>query len=174
LEKSKERARAESEDRANRRPASRLVYSLPPLQVAQTHPPTRSEHPPKRLPTLSSHLNRFVSPPPPRNLPLFKSDGTPRPLPSVRLQWSQTSSLPRSHIRSALFRFKSFLSRFPRLLVRFRSLSFTGRLDQFESKISEVLFEHRVDDQEHVQMELWSSPGKEKVSSLSSLSLNQF
>ena len=39
----------------------------------------------------------------------------------------------------------------------------TGRLDQFESRISEVLFEHRLDDKEHVQLELWSCPGKEKV-----------
>ena len=45
-------------------------------------------------------------------------------------------------------------------------LCITGRLDQFESRISEVLFEHRIDDKEHVQLELWSSPGKEKVSLL--------
>ncbi|GAA5949430.1 hypothetical protein JCM3765_003406 [Sporobolomyces pararoseus] len=44
----------------------------------------------------------------------------------------------------------------------FRGLTL-GRLDQFESKISEVLFEHRIDDKEHVQLELWSSPGKEKT-----------
>ncbi|GAA5929068.1 alpha-mannosidase [Sporobolomyces koalae] len=44
----------------------------------------------------------------------------------------------------------------------FRGLTL-GRLDQFEGKISEVLFEHRIDDREHVQIELWSSPGKEKT-----------
>ncbi|GAA6017633.1 hypothetical protein JCM11491_005308 [Sporobolomyces phaffii] len=44
----------------------------------------------------------------------------------------------------------------------FRGLTL-GRLDQFESRISEVLFEHRIDDREHVQLELWSSPGKEKT-----------
>ncbi|BGP38279.1 Glycoside hydrolase, 38 vacuolar alpha mannosidase [Rhodotorula kratochvilovae] len=50
--------------------------------------------------------------------------------------------------------------------VHFRGLTL-GRLDQFEGgnfpNITQVLFEHRVDDKEHVTLEYWSSPGKEKA-----------
>lgn len=42
-----------------------------------------------------------------------------------------------------------------------------GRLDQFEGgkfpNITDVLFEHRSDDEAHIQLEYWSSPGREKA-----------
>ncbi|GAA5820018.1 hypothetical protein JCM10212_006157 [Sporobolomyces blumeae] len=44
----------------------------------------------------------------------------------------------------------------------FRGLTL-GRLDQFERKVAQVLFEHRIDDDDHVHLELWSCPGTDKV-----------
>ncbi|GAA5860859.1 hypothetical protein JCM8547_003871 [Rhodosporidiobolus lusitaniae] len=48
----------------------------------------------------------------------------------------------------------------------FRGLTL-GRLDQFEggafANIRDVLFEHRVDSEEHVKLEMWSCPGRDKV-----------
>ncbi|GAA6045569.1 hypothetical protein NBRC10513_004988 [Rhodotorula toruloides] len=48
----------------------------------------------------------------------------------------------------------------------FRGLTL-GRLDQFESSnypnITSVLFQHRTDDPQHVQLEVWHSPGREKT-----------
>ncbi|GAA5936917.1 hypothetical protein JCM1841_001406 [Sporobolomyces salmonicolor] len=44
----------------------------------------------------------------------------------------------------------------------FRGLTL-GRLDQFDGKIAQVLYEHRIDDQEHISFEVWSSPGREKT-----------
>jgi hypothetical protein len=42
-----------------------------------------------------------------------------------------------------------------------------GRLDNFEGgnypNIRNVLFEHRIDDKKHIQLEYWSCPGREKV-----------
>ncbi|GAA5998647.1 alpha-mannosidase [Rhodotorula paludigena] len=50
--------------------------------------------------------------------------------------------------------------------VHFRGLTL-GRLDQFEGgkfpNITDVLFEHRSDDEAHIQLEYWSSPGREKT-----------
>ncbi|TKA51106.1 hypothetical protein B0A53_05892 [Rhodotorula sp. CCFEE 5036] len=48
----------------------------------------------------------------------------------------------------------------------FRGLTL-GRLDNFEGgnypNIRNVLFEHRIDDKKHIQLEYWSCPGREKV-----------
>ncbi|BGP14223.1 hypothetical protein JCM10213_005885 [Rhodosporidiobolus nylandii] len=48
----------------------------------------------------------------------------------------------------------------------FRGLTL-GRLDQFEGgnfpNITQVLFEHRIDAEENVKVEVWSCPGREKV-----------
>ncbi|BGP23098.1 Glycoside hydrolase, 38 vacuolar alpha mannosidase [Rhodotorula toruloides] len=48
----------------------------------------------------------------------------------------------------------------------FRGLTLR-RLDQFESSnypnITSVLFQHRTDDPQHVQLEVWHSPGREKT-----------
>ncbi|GAA5834834.1 hypothetical protein JCM9279_007122 [Rhodotorula babjevae] len=50
--------------------------------------------------------------------------------------------------------------------VHFRGLTL-GRLDQFEggnfANITSVLFKHRLDDKDHVSLEYWSSPGREKT-----------
>ncbi|POY72711.1 hypothetical protein BMF94_4542 [Rhodotorula taiwanensis] len=48
----------------------------------------------------------------------------------------------------------------------FRGLTL-GRFDNFEGgnypNIRDVLFEHRIDDKKHIQLEYWSCPGREKV-----------
>ncbi|GAA6052494.1 hypothetical protein JCM3770_003794 [Rhodotorula araucariae] len=50
--------------------------------------------------------------------------------------------------------------------VHFRGLTL-GRLDQFEGgnfpNITQVLFQHRLDDKHHVILEYWSSPGRDKT-----------
>lgn len=52
--------------------------------------------------------------------------------------------------------------------LHFRGLTL-GRLDKFESgpytNIRNVLYEERIDSEDHIQLEYWSSPGRTKVSS---------
>lgn len=57
----------------------------------------------------------------------------------------------------------------PYQVLDLTALVTAGRLDQFEggsySNIRDVLFDHRTDEEKYIKLELWSSPGREKVSS---------
>lgn len=123
---------------------------------------------PRSSPTSASPPSPFTTP---RHGSVSQWPALPGPQPRP-----QGSPLPRAHPRCAPFTpFPSSSDPADGVGVRRLDPLLAGRLDQFEGgnfpNITNVLFKHRLDDKEHVSLEYWSSPGRDKARLLTASSL---